>query len=79
MAISSPCFPYKFFLATSLQFVSNLHSGLSVLKLLISFTAEKDRMSATMENYQKIEKIGEGVYSRRDCRHPQPNSRVDVS
>lgn len=35
-------------------------------------------MSGTMDNYQKIEKIGEGMFSRRDCCHPEPNSRVDA-
>ena len=31
-----------------------------------------------MDNYQKIEKIGEGMDFRRDCYHLQLDSRVDI-
>lgn len=78
MTISSPCFPYKFFLATSSILCQILILAFFALKLLISLAAEKDRMSGTMDNYQKIEKIGEGMYFRRDYSYLQPNSRVDA-
>jgi hypothetical protein len=35
-------------------------------------------MTGTMDNYQKIEKIGEGMDFRRDCYYLQLNSRVDT-